>query len=1351
MKKNQNAKLTLLFLIILISAAKTFALDYNINFTGKGASTIVDKVIVQNLTKNTTVTILADGILNLTDETTGFEQQYTQNNDINIYSKPDGNTHISFYVKKMGNTQINVFNIDGRKIAAISTILPIGENSFQLQLPRGLFAIQITGNGYTYSEKIITQSSVFVNTGITYIGSQTKTLSAIQKIKKTEVTKLSYSDGDLLLYKGFSGNNSTLVTDIPTTSKTQNFDFVECKDASGNYYSVVKIGSQTWMAENIKTSKFRNGDDIMNITNNTDWGTYTISSWCNYNHDATTGSNYGKLYNWFAVSDSRNIAPVGWHMATDTEWSLLTTFLGGESSSGGKLKQTDIVMWSSPNTLATNQTGFTALPAGRRLTSGQFSNIGLNGYWWSLTENGTSYAWYRHMQNSSSAVVRDYYNKNVGFSVRCVKDAELPTLTTTIPTSITYTTALGGGDITFDGGAPITARGVCWSLTSNPTILNNKSTSGNGNGTFTSSITGLNVNTTYYVRAYATNSSGTAYGEQVVFNSKPYDNLTAIDADGNLYHSITIGNQIWMVENLKTTKYRNGDVIGTTSSINLDLTYATNPKYQWAYNGLESNVANYGRLYTWHVVADTRNIAPEGWHVASDAEWTTLQNYLIANGYNYDKTTIDNKTAKSLCSTTLWNSSLNNGATGCDLTLNNTSGFTMTPSGYRGYDGYYYLLGNGCDLWTSTDYSTDNAIYRAIGYSTSHLQASNLKKNYGFSVRCIKNTTPSITTNAPITILSTTASCSGNITSDGGDAVTEFGICWNTTENPTITENKKTASSGTGTFSTTITGLEINTTYYVRAYATNSLGTSYGQQFSFKTLITDPPTVTDIDGNVYTTVTIGNQVWMVENLKVTKYNDGNAIPNINYGYDWGYMNTPAYCWYNNDIVNKNIYGALYNWHAINTNKLCPQGWHVPSNSEWTELTTYLGGLTSATTKLKEAGNLNWISNTATNESKFTAVPGGYRRYSDGTFFNLGSNCSFWSSSSNNTQDAWSRAITLSNTDVQVISNHKSYGISVRCIKNTLPSITTNPVTSILTTSASCGGNISSNGGETVTEYGVCWSKTENPTIADSKKSIGNGNGAFSSSITGLDINTTYYVRAYATNSIGTAYGQQLTLKTLATDPITVIDVDGNLYHTVTIGNQTWMVENLKTTRYKNGDVIETTSSIYQDITYTTNPKYQWPVYGNETNVTQYGRLYTWHTVADSRNIAPEGWRIASAEDWTILQNYLIANGHNYDNTTVDNKIAKSLCSTTLWNTNSNVGTPSNNLSLNNSSGFSAVPSGYRGYDGSYYLLGNACYYWTTTNYSLGNAEIRYMGINNANLMITNSNKNYGYSVRCIKN
>ena len=234
----------------------------------------------------------------------------------------------------------------------------------------------------------------------------------------------------------------------------------------------------------------------------------------------------------------------------------------------------------------------------------------------------------------------------------------------------------------------------------------------------------------------------------------------------------------------------------------------------------------------------------------------------------------------------------------------------------------------------------------------------------------------SLTTSTPADITYISATLGGTITNDGNTEIIERGVCYGISQNPIITNSKVTAAVGSGSFSVSVTGLSSTTTYYSRAYATNNLGTAYGNEVSFKTL--EAP-VTDLMGMF----TIRNH-WHTgldgRNLKTTKYNDGTSIPNVTNDTSWSNLTTGAYCWYNNDVSYKNPYGALYNWYAVNTGKLAPKGWHVPSDAEWTTLITYLGGESIAGGKLKEAGTTHWLSpNTeATNSTGFSALPGGRR-------------------------------------------------------------------------------------------------------------------------------------------------------------------------------------------------------------------------------------------------------------------------------------------------------------------------------------------------------------------------------------
>lgn len=203
-------------------------------------------------------------------------------------------------------------------------------------------------------------------------------------------------------------------------------------DIDGNVYQTVTIGNQTWMAENLKVTHYRNGDAIFYMTNRTSWGNLTTGAYCYYNYSPTHAATYGLLYNWYAVIDSRDIAPEGWHVPTDEDWKELEMFLGMSQSEadesgdrgtdeGGQLKETGTSHWSTPNMGATNESGFTALPGGY-ISIDNFYELGDYGYFWSSSEGGSNSAWFRVLSYISSVINRSDYDRGDGFSVRCVKD-----------------------------------------------------------------------------------------------------------------------------------------------------------------------------------------------------------------------------------------------------------------------------------------------------------------------------------------------------------------------------------------------------------------------------------------------------------------------------------------------------------------------------------------------------------------------------------------------------------------------------------------------------------------------------------------------------------------------------------------------------------------------------------------------------------------------------------------------------------------------------------------------------------------------------------------------------------------
>jgi uncharacterized protein (TIGR02145 family) len=604
------------------------------------------------------------------------------------------------------------------------------------------------------------------------------------------------------------------------------------------------------------------------------------------------------------------------------------------------------------------------------------------------------------------------YGNELSFTTTSV---QLPTLTTASITSINLTSAVSGGNITADGGSPVTARGICWATASSPTLANFKTTNGIGTGAFTSNLTGLTSGTTYYVRAYATNNAGTAYGNEISFSTIAIAVPTLTTAVITTITTTTAvsGGNITADGGAAVTA--RGVCWGTTANPTVAGSKTTDGTGTGAFT---SNITGLTSGTSYHVRAYATNSA--GTAYGNDLTFA-------AGTIQLPTVTTASVTSITLTSAVSGGNVTNDGGgavTAKGVCWATTTGPTTT--GPKTTDG------TGTGAFTSNIAGlTAGTTYFVRAYATNSAGTS-----YGNEISFVASnvSVPTITTSVITSISQTTAVSGGSITSDGGGAVTTSGICWATTINPTISNFKTTDGTVTGTFASTLTALTSGgTTYYVRAYATNSSGTAYGNQLTFNT------DLGDLDGNSYKTVTIGTQIWMAENLKTTKYNDGTAIPNITDNATWSTNTTGAYCNYSNTLTNSDIYGRLYNWYVVastNSKKVCPTGWHVASDAEWTTLSTYLGGESVAGGKLKETSTTHWLSpNTgATNETGFTALPGGYRDVT-GSFGLVGSYGFWWSSSISGTTYAWYRYLINSNGSIASGDNDQKAGFYVRCLKN----------------------------------------------------------------------------------------------------------------------------------------------------------------------------------------------------------------------------------------------------------------------------------------------------------------------------
>jgi len=490
----------------------------------------------------------------------------------------------------------------------------------------------------------------------------------------------------------------------------------------------------------------------------------------------------------------------------------------------------------------------------------------------------------------------------------CDKGAP-PEVSTGAVSEITGSSAIVSGNVIAEGGSPVTARGVCRSTEANPTTADLIAACGSGTGAFSGNIVGLSDGTAYHVRAYAINSGGTSYGEDVSFTTKSKAALTT----------------------------------ATVTSI-------------------------------------TKTTAVSGGNITTDGGEPVI--------------------ARGVC----W-------STGLNPTIMDSK--TIDGSG------------------TGSFSSTITGLIEALTYHVRAYATNSVGTVYGDDLSFRTITLPTLVLQSVSVTSLTTASTSAHVTSDGGSPVTARGICWSTSHDPVITGNSTTPTSGTGSFTGTIPGLVPNSTYYLRAYATNAAGTFYSNELSYKAYA-----LADIDNNYYHSVAIGTQIWMAENLKVTRTRADSAFNFAQTNIAWSTTNGSLYTWYNNDATsNKSTYGAIYNWYTVNQFGLCPEGWHVPTIAEWTTLINYLGGADVAGDKLKETGNSHWTgTNTGTNSTGFTALPGGYR-WELGPFTGIGEYGGWWSSTQ--TSDSTGTNINLSYNNKTITTSYprKKRGYSVRCIKN----------------------------------------------------------------------------------------------------------------------------------------------------------------------------------------------------------------------------------------------------------------------------------------------------------------------------
>lgn len=761
------------------------------------------------------------------------------------------------------------------------------------------------------------------------------------------------------------------------------------------------------------------------------------------------------------------------------------------------------------------------------------------------------------------------------------------------------------------GDNPVIDHGFCWSTSVSPSILDAKLSKGKADqtGEFTGIVWDLLGNTIYSFRAYAINENETFYGDvksvEIPNFLKAVPNPINIYADSGTTGLILRANVEWSVK--VNDNWLSVEPQAGPKSDTLIIHYTANEVFDPRTGTFNINNSEMGSL---NVAIHQAGMIPTYATVTigTITNLTTTSLMIEGNLINAGNSAV---TQHGHCLSTSPNPTINGDTTALgpmSLPGTFTSSFTGLTKGQKYYIRAYAI----------------NFAGNAYSLTDSITTLSDL---------------PVVITSSPGNITQTTAKSGGNVISDGGSFVTERGVCWSISHNPLISGNKTIDGSGTGIFTSNISGLNHATLYYLRAYATNTNGTQYGNEDSCKTLPERPTVYTSNVTNIAQTTALGG---------------GNVVSD-----GGGPVTARGVCW---SIL---PHPTLADAHTFDG-----------------------GGLGMFTS------NLNGL------------IPN--KQY-------------------------YIRAYATNTGGTAYGEDEKTFTTAAI----TLPTVTTADVTNILQTTAISGGDVTADGGSPVTAKGICWSTNPNPTTSNYTFPNGNGLGSFISYITGVTAGTPYYVRAFATNSAGTAYGNQKTFTTLE-NGVPCLNQDtvvygGQVYHTVQIETQCWLKENLNIGTMIQGTIQQINNGIIEKYCYN----------NDQMNCNIYGGLYLWDemmqydTIPGIKGLCPWGWHLPTNNEVNVLIMYLGGSG------VAGGKLKET--GTTYWN--------SPNTGANNESGFSALPAGQNWYSGITFVDLHTNAYIQTSS-SCSSFEIK-----NIRLYYNADDVDYycwgyrstAYSVRCIKN
>ena len=772
-----------------------------------------------------------------------------------------------------------------------------------------------------------------------------------------------------------------------------------------------------------------------------------------------------------------------------------------------------------------------------------------------------------------------------GSEMEFTTSAQTPMVTTMEVTEVDTTSARVKCEVVSDGGSAVTERGVCWSKQHEPTLDDDHLSNGSGLGIYACRLTGLDSNTKYYVRAYAMNASGTAFGEVLTFTTGTViclPSVTTVEvSEVTATTAVCLGN-VSSDGGAEVTE--RGACWSTNQNPTISGNHANSGtglgEYTVQISGLTANKTYYVRAYA----KNSKGVAygeqktfttAEGLPVVSTGSVTDITATSAKCSGNVSDQGASAVTERGIC----WSTSHNPTTSGSHATNGTGTGlFVCNMTGLTPNTTYYVRA------------YAKNSQGTAYGSEVSFMALEGL---------------PSVTTGSVTDITATSAKCGGNVTDQGASTVTERGICWATTHNPTISNSHANNGTGAGTYTCTMTGLTNGTTYYVRAYARNTQGTTYGEEREFSTLANLPTVTTAELTNITQTTAIGGG-------NVTA--DGGAT-----------VTERGICWSTsqNPTVNGNhaSNGSGTGTFSVNMTSLSPGTTYYvrayATNSAGTAYGSQKTFTTTASMPTVTTGQVTNITQTSALCSFIVTWDGGSSVTSRGVFWSTCHNPTVSGSHASGGTGTGSFTANITgltaNTTYYVRayatnSQGTSYGseASFTTAQNvSAPTVTTSQVTNIQQTTAVGGGNVTSDGGASVTERGICWSTSHNPTTSGSHANSGTGTGTYTVQMSGLTANTTYYVRAYAINSAGTSYGSEVSFTTQQIPSYTIsVSASPTSGGNVTGGGT-----------YQQGQSCTVTATAATGYTFlrwtengtqvSTNANYTFTVSGNRTLVAQF--------------------------------------------------------------------------------------------------------------------------------------------------